>query len=155
MAKRTILGKNNQNNYGLYISKTGVDVDTASLPEHYAFNSDWVTGCVIHASGTMSMGSTIYFPTLPYIPLVMSWGVWMNGNQAGRVHQVFSYDEVWQHPDDISEVRIDTNVQTYSGPMLTTGYSHVTFNNYEVMDGFHQTIRPFNARYIVLRVPVN
>lgn len=81
MANRVLLGKRNSTDYGLYVSKSGVDVTTAS-DENLLFNTDAAESGLILKSGTTtvttaSSAATSYSSyvslgtTLNYIPMVM------------------------------------------------------------------------------------
>lgn len=151
MANRTILGKNNLNKYGLYVSKPGINVDQASLPEHYSFNSDWSAGAVIHATGTIGVGQYVYFPSLPYIPLVMSWGIKADGSQAGRYRLSWGYAENYWVPG-LSEYESEYYSISYEGPKLENGYGHIYFPPFS-KQSWSGDIHP-NAKYVILRTPV-
>ncbi|MNE34387.1 hypothetical protein D3C80_1281070 [compost metagenome] len=154
MANRTLLGKHqNGINFGLYVSKPGQNVLTASQPEHYLFNSDVAAGAVIHASGTLTLGATAAFAALPYVPLVMSWGVLKsNGQQAGRYLYFDGYYEQWWNPG-LSEYESEYFSISHSGPILHSTTSTVSFPTVTI-PGW--TIpNNWNARYVVLRVPAS
>jgi len=83
MANRVLLGKRNSTDYGLYVSKSGVDVTTAS-DENLLFNTDAAESGLILKSGTTtvttaSSAATSYSSyvslgtTLNYIPMVCLW----------------------------------------------------------------------------------
>lgn len=152
MANRTILGKNNLNKYGLYVSKPGINVDQASLPEHYSFNSDWSSGAVIHFSGTIAEGQTLYFPLLPYMPLIMSWGIKADGSQAGRYRLSWGYEDRYYVPG-LSEYESEYYSISYEGPLLENGYGHVTFPSFNG-PSYAGSIHPY-AKFVVLRTPAS
>lgn len=154
MANRTLLGRQpSSGKYGLYVSKPGQDVLTASQPEQYLFNSDLAAGAVIHAQGILTRGSTAAFAALPYVPLVMSWGILKsNGQQAGRYLYFDGYVEHWWNPG-LSEYESETFSISHSGPILhsttsTVSFPTVTIPGWTIPDNW-------NARYLVLRVPAS
>lgn len=91
MANRVLIGKRNSTDYGLYVSKAGVDVTTAS-DENLLFNTDAPESGLILKSGTTTVTTSTnpsgtpaspavtsyssyisYGTTLNYIPMVCLW----------------------------------------------------------------------------------
>lgn len=71
MTDRLLMGRRSDGSYGLDISLPGYDVKTA-LNHQMAFSTNWSGGAVIHQTGILTehKGKTVYFPSLPYVPLV-------------------------------------------------------------------------------------
>lgn len=152
MANRVCIGQKSGSQYGIYISKAGKNVLTATNPEDFLLNSDLAGGSVIHASGTLTRGATASFPALPYTPIVLSWGInKSNGRQVGRIQWSTGYIESWYN-SATSELETEEFSVKIKGPLLRATPSSVTFRNittpnFVIPDNW-------NARYIVLRVPV-
>lgn len=148
MANRVCIGQKGST-YGIYVSRAGVDVLTATAPEDFLFNSDLINGSTIHASGTLTRGATATFPALPYVPMVLSWGiVKATGRQAGRYIYNDGYLEQWWNPA-VSEYEEEMFTIKHEGPVVRATTSSVTFPvpttpNFTIPDNW-------NARYIVLR----
>ncbi len=144
--KRTVLGRRSNGSYGLYISKSGKDVDAISDPEDFVFNSDLGAAAVIHASGVATLGSTIFFPSLPYVPVVLSWALPNNGTEQGtRLTELKAYRQ-----------NFDGTIITYerSGPVVQATASSAHFPAPQSIPSLFGAFRTdYQVKYAVLRIP--
>lgn len=155
MANRVLAGRRNNGAYGLYVSAPGQDVTSVTLPEHFLFNSDLAAGAVIHASGTLTRGSSASFAALPYVPIVMSWAiVKSNGQQAGRFQWNDAYTDRWYVPG-LSEYEEEHHDVSVYGPTIHATTNTVSFPAWPSNLWRAPIPDNWNARYLVLRIPAS
>lgn len=138
MVDRLIIGKRNDNTYGLDLSMPGVDVHSATNSQ-MIFSSRWTASNVVHQTGTMTRGSTVTFPTLAYIPLATVLIA-----DSGVINVVQSETVNWfGSPYNVNQ---DWSVQYINQPIFTVTTSSIKIEN----------IGPASftsARYVIFRVP--
>lgn len=69
MTQRLLVGRYPDGTDGMKLSVPGTSVLTADA-QHLIFDSAWAGMASVHQSGTTTVGSTISFPALSYIPMV-------------------------------------------------------------------------------------
>jgi hypothetical protein len=143
--------------YGLFISKPGIDVLTAD-PWDMVFDSRIPHNASIYAQGTATRGQTVTFPALPYIPMVLIFGV------DGGDGLPFNY---YQSDPELAEDENGNTVfynfvtesnQTfpYVRHRLMEPVYRVTASSLEFVDDYTVHFDPsggYTARYAVLRAP--
>jgi hypothetical protein len=70
MVNRVLIGPRADGSSGLDVSLPGFEV-VGAAPANLSLSSKWGGAASIHQSGVVTTNTTISFPTLPYIPLVM------------------------------------------------------------------------------------
>jgi hypothetical protein len=142
MANRVLLGSKG-GQQGLYISKPGVDVLTAS-PDQLLFDTRLGHYGSVIAFGTATAGSVINFPTMPYIP--MAFVMLTNGTTLLGSKSYVRTKTAGELPAGTSggsqslrnpSYSITTSTLTINNP---TWYNDVSAQNYTV-------------RYVVWRMP--
>lgn len=152
MANRTVLGRRGTtSDYGLFISAAGKDVLTITNLEDFLFNSTWASAATIHAQGTLTRGATATFAALPYVPLVLSWGIHKStGRQEGRYNFNAGYFDGWWDPA-LSEMVGQWHYINVEGPQMTATTNSVTYLAPPTHYAWWNVPDNWNARYIVLR----
>jgi hypothetical protein len=107
MVKRVLLGPNSAGTNGLFISKPGFDVTTATSDQMIFDSRLGYYGSVV-ASGQANAGQTVTFPTMPYVPLafITLWnGTGVTGSMmytrnktAGELNGAYSGSQTVQVP---------------------------------------------------------
>ena len=89
MVNRVLMGRRSDGSYGLDISQAGVDVfsapDTALT---FSTKPYFGSAASVHQQGTVQRGQTVYWPQLPYVPIVILYindnGVVLNGKDTSQ-----------------------------------------------------------------------
>lgn len=142
MANRVLIGTK-EGSHGLYVSKPGVDVITAS-PQDLAFDSRLGNYASVLVSGTTTPGQTIYFADAGYVPL--AYAQILEGGQLIGYRHYSRYT-----PTGNSTGLISTN-NSVRVPSFTITSNSITFRgiNFTPTNGL-----PTNPsiRYVVWRCP--
>jgi hypothetical protein len=139
MVQRLLLGKyNDGTTYGARMSVPGANVLTAT-GENLIFDTQWIGAGTIHVTGVTTIGTTISFPTMNYIPMVFA--VAYNGSST--------IDPFWtnQYPDNYRWANNYTT-RIASGVPFRVTTSQLQF--FSTPSGFTQHYT--NVRYYIFRV---
>lgn len=67
MVNRLLVGDYGDGTFGIKLSLPGSDVTSADA-QHLVFDSKWAGAASVHVTGVSTIGSTVTFPTMGYIP---------------------------------------------------------------------------------------
>ncbi len=143
MVGRLLLGKfNDGSTYGARLSVPGVEVLTAAQAS-LIFSTEWAGSLAVHAAGITTIGSTVAFPSMGFIPLVMALHV------NTSVGACFGVPFWTQNNPDTRRVANNYETRTASGCMFTVTTSSVTFA--AAKSGF--TSHYSSVKYLIFRIP--
>ena len=144
MTGRLILGKFGDGvTYGFRLSVPGVEVLTGG-EEDMVLSSKWAGALSVHASGISSIGATVSFPTLSYIPLVMAISV---TPASGKATGIPYWTE--KNPESAYRTLFDYETRVASGCLFRVNTSSITF--VAAKSGF--TPHYSQVKYFVYRIP--
>ena len=146
MSNRVILGKRGSSDFGLYVSRDGVDVASTSSTTPLSFNADAANGLMVHSYGqgvlvpsqpeslSFAFGGTTYTAdeidithNLGYIPaFAVRWTTLGNisSGVATKVWTPHYFDD--QLEVDLAEGDEEEDIVTFTGTSGCTAYSHST-----------------------------
>lgn len=129
--------------YGLYVSRPGFDVHTATA-QQLAFDSRLGHYGSVIASGVTTRNTYIYFPEMPYVPLVYTYGY------QGDIHLG---DALFQRTDftgNGQEGKMSTNWSSIiNSYRVTKTYLHIRGGGYPPVN--NQNPDAVSVRYIIWR----
>ena len=140
MVNRLLLGKYNDGvTYGMKLSIPGHDVMTA-VGDKLIFDTQWLGSGAVHQTGVTTMGNSVAFPSMGYIP--MAYAVTYGG--SGQV-----FDSYWteRYPES-RRWATDYTTRVAAGALYTITTNTISFPT--LPSGF--TPNWVNVRYFIFRI---
>jgi hypothetical protein len=151
---RVLLGERSDGNVGLFISQSGYDPNTATMTQ-MVFDSRYGNYGSIIAKGSATCGQTIYFATMPYVPLCYVY-IYNSTSVLNR--------DYWQRAvakaeaDSFTGGNFDgetfvSGVELVQEPCFKVSTSALYLNPTPYVNQSGQSEGSYTARYVVYRCP--
>jgi len=138
--------KLNDGTHGLFISKPGIDVLTASQWE-MVFDSRNNYAATVIQTGTASRGATVSFPTQSYTPQAIV-SIVTAGNMNGLKYYNSAVEDIYLYGEDTG--------YNFVRKRLIEPIYKITSNSIEFIDDYVANYDPsggYTVRYAILRIP--